>query len=515
MAVLLVLVKMALPEIIRLGTTAIESRNLEALIKCGVLAVTVTVLTLAFNAFNVLLIRHTKNRGEQGIQLRLAEKMIEMKIPALRRYKAGEIITETVNNPMEGIGGSLESLCCWIGGISALILSMAYMGFLEWRLALCIAAYNALLRVAGIFVEPRLKRNSRKVIEAAKASNNLFLNFLVNNIPVRIYEKNSFFHNLLRTRERDTLKANLIRSAWNNGVMDLTWATAKFAEFTIIYGFGGWLVYRGVTGIGTLLSFVFASDILVNGIDSFIQSLTAKNAALAGIESIERFLETAETENETGVLDAPGPFAVRFENVSFGYGENSILENISFTINHGDKVLLRGPNGEGKSTLLYLLSGLYRPKSGRIYFGGQDIGAVNLESLVDAYRFIPQTAYILAGDVRENIALETSYPETALRDIMRDLNLEGAVSTAPDSLSQGEKKRVGIGRALYKKRGDLVLGDEIFANLDRDNIASVIPVLKNRFYNKTVVFVCHDPVDFPFNRIFTVGGGKLAEEAVP
>jgi ATP-binding cassette subfamily B protein len=519
--VFLSFLNLVLPEVIRLSTDAIKNRDLEALVKIGTLGLAAAFLTVFIEAVNSYFRRWAQNYGEEGIQRQILEKTARIKTRSLRKYTSGEIVTETVNNTIDGIQLSFEGICSCAQGLAAILLTSVYMFFLDWRITLLIVGYNAALRLISIRIERQMKKNADRMVAVNKENNAFFVSFLINMMTVRIFERDGFFLKLLHKKERQTLKANFKQNAWNTGVVDATWATAKFAEFVIIYGLGGWLVYRGIISIGILLAFVFASDTFVKGIEAFSSSLVCKNAALAHIESIKRFLDIEDTECETGVLKLPPPFIVRFENVSFRYdasfgydgNEENILEGVHFIIEPGDKVLVRGPNGAGKSTLLYLLAGLYRPTGGRILFGGEDIATVNLDELVKTYGLISQRCYILNGNVKENIALNPEYREDAVQDILRLLLLERTVETAPQLLSQGEKQRINIGRALYKDGTALVLGDEIFSNVDKESITAIAKTIRDRFHDKTVVFVCHEPIDFPFNKIFSVRNKTVFQEA--
>jgi ABC-type multidrug transport system fused ATPase/permease subunit len=512
MAVLLSASKLILPEIIRLSIKSIEKQNVNMLMNYIVFALTLSVVNIAIIVLNALVVRRTKNIYEQSIQRRLIDKMEKIKLISLKKINVGDIITEMVNNPMDGVNNSMDCLCSWITGFSTILISIIYMCLLEWRLALCILSYNIILRLGSIFVERKLKKNSQEVIEVTKNNNNLIMNFITNNIIIRLYKKDNYFNDILKKNEHNALKANLKRNAWGNGLMDITWATAKFAEFVIIYGLGGLFVNRETTSIGTLLSFVFASDIFVNGIDSFASALFAKNRALAIIESINKFFGINETENECDVLNDQTFPPIYFRNVSFGYPGRPVLENVNLTINRGDRILLKGPNGEGKSTLLLLLSGLYRPQKGQIVFGNKETSGVNLENLIKIISIVPQSNYILDGSIKENIALNTVFSEVKIQEALHDINLKNITDISPQLLSQGEKKRINIGRAFYKDKVPILLGDEIFANLDKGNIEFIINNLKEYFDNGTFIFVCHDAIDFNFNRALTVNNKTITEE---
>jgi ABC-type lipoprotein export system ATPase subunit len=106
------------------------------------------------------------------------------------------------------------------------------------------------------------------------------------------------------------------------------------------------------------------------------------------------------------------------------------------------------------------------------------------------------------------------FSETKIQEALHDINLKSSAEISPQLLSQGEKKRINIGRAFYKDKVPIILGDEIFSNLDKGNIELLSNNLKRYFDNGTFVFVCHDMVDFDFNRVLTVSNKTIIEEKI-
>ncbi len=310
-----------------------------------------------------------------------------------------------------------------------------------------------------------------------------------------------------------TLQVNVKKFAWVNGLQDATWATMKLSEYVILYGLGGWMVVNVQTGIGTVFAFTLAIDLFVKGINSYVYSLTAKNTAIASVEKLNAVLNNPDTESGlTGYLEkASEPFAIMFDDVSFSYRDSKILERVNFEIKPGEKVLIKGLNGKGKSTLLNLICGLYRPTEGRILFGNTDTSNVSIDNLSDSYAYISQNSNMLNGSVYENIALNRSFSEEKCKKISAILNVERVTDNVPSSLSQGEKQRINIGRALYKNGVNVVLADEIFSNIDRDNTEFILQTFNEQFADKTVIMVCHDSYDYGFNKILMVGNNTVTE----
>ena len=157
----------------------------------------------------------------------------------------------------------------------------------------------------------------------------------------------------------------------------------------------------------------------------------------------------------------------------------------------GERVLLQGPNGEGKSTLLYLLSGQYRPDSGRILYGSTPTAELSLKALREKYRLIAQENDLFHCDVPRNIELSGEPDREACRETLGKLRMEDRLEREASRLSQGEKQRVNIARAL-RRGGDgeiFLLGDEITANIDPENAANIFRLLQEEFAHSTIILV--------------------------
>ncbi len=155
---------------------------------------------------------------------------------------------------------------------------------------------------------------------------------------------------------------------------------------------------------------------------------------------------------------------LRFENVSFGHGDRTILKNLSFAIAPGEFVAVIGANGAGKSTLTKLSNGLYRPAAGRVLVHGQDTRSVRVSRLAreTGYLFQNPDLQLCQPTVREEILLGLAYtqedPEKRLsrcEKVLADLELEG--SGSPMRMSRGERQRVALASVLAREPGLLIL----------------------------------------------------------
>ena len=198
------------------------------------------------------------------------------------------------------------------------------------------------------------------------------------------------------------------------------------------------------------------------------------------------------------VLDARGVA----KTLGTGRGQRRILDGVDLEVQAGEVVAVLGRSGSGKSTLLHLLGGLDRPDAGRILLAGQDLTTQKPRALARTrlrhVGFVFQSFHLieeLSGE--ENVLLPARLPgagrdgERRARRLIGELGLTEIAGRRPHELSGGEQQRLAIARALVNDP-ELVLADEPTGNLDQENGATVLALLRN-LRRRAVVIVTHEP----------------------
>lgn len=219
---------------------------------------------------------------------------------------------------------------------------------------------------------------------------------------------------------------------------------------------------------------------------------------------------------------------IKFENVTKSYGQNTILKDLSFTVNPGEFVVLIGPSGCGKTTTLKTINRLIEPDRGKIYINGEDITKVNPVELRRTIGYVIQQIGLFPNmTVEENIAIVPKllkYPKEKWQDIVKELlELVGMpydenAHKYPSELSGGQQQRIGVLRALAASP-PIVLMDEPFGALDpitRDTLQDEVRRIQRKL-KKTIVFVTHD-MDEAIKMADTIvfmDSGKILQMASP
>ena len=227
----------------------------------------------------------------------------------------------------------------------------------------------------------------------------------------------------------------------------------------------------------------------------------------------------------------PDPEAlVECRNLSFGYGQRLILDDVSFTVPRGKVTALMGASGGGKTTVLRLVGGQLRASRGELLFDGRDVGTLDPKGLYAIRRRMGMLfqfgALFTDLSVFDNVAFplreHTPLPEARERDIvlmkLNAVGLRGARDLMPGEISGGMARRVALARAIALDP-DLVMYDEPFAGLDPISLGTAAQLIRrlNDTLGITSIVVSHD-LEETFriaDQVIVLANGKVAAQGTP
>jgi ATP-binding cassette subfamily B protein len=279
------------------------------------------------------------------------------------------------------------------------------------------------------------------------------------------------------------------------------------AQNIIITFFAARLVIYGDITLGMMLAIQFIIGQLNGPVEQLVNFADTAQDAKISFERIEEIhsMQNEEDANDMKIEDIPKAADIIISNLSFRYGgpySPEVLSNISLILPNKKTTAIVGESGSGKTTLLKLLLGVYQPVNGQITIGDCPMKNISIGAWRKECAFVLQDGYIFSDTITDNIGLsEGLIDETRLKRAAGVANIDEFIESLPlgyktligadgQGLSQGQKQRILIARAVYKNP-KYVFFDEATNALDASNEYTIMKNLNLFFINRTVVIVAH------------------------
>jgi ATP-binding cassette subfamily B protein len=305
-------------------------------------------------------------------------------------------------------------------------------------------------------------------------------------VQVKLYHINL---KILKINQIDSVGSNLINTLSD---IALTFLTVYF-------------VIEGEITLGMMIAVQYILGQLKSPLSAIIQFISSYQIAYISFIRINESSNIPDEQLEEKIYHRtlPEVKSLTLKKVYFAYNNvtKSTLSNINLTIQQGKITAIVGASGSGKSTLLKLLSRLYVPNSGDYFIGNTNMSSVDLGIWRDKLGVVNQNSDVFKETIKDNIILGSEYDIDKFYEVIKRVNLLDEIESMPAGfntlmgengrgLSEGQKQRIMIARALYKNPDYLFL-DEATNSLDSINESILVKNLNEIFEGKTVVIVAH------------------------
>lgn len=463
---------------------------------------------------------------EYVLRKRYFKKMLEKDFSFFLNFRTGDLVTRLTNDIQDHpkIGWFLCSgIFRAFDSFIKIAFCLGIMFFMSWKLTLLAIIPLPFMIIIFYMTSEKLYKNFQKNQEAISEINNqlemTFSGIKIIKSFVCEDKYKRFFHDALNNRYKTEMKVVKI-----NTILHLIYEYIDYFAMIGIILFGGYLVVKGQITVGTFYAFYTYLSMLIYPILDIPQLFISGKQAYVCIDRLEEINDyPVANDNQTGSLALESINNLEFSNVSFMFQNRKepVINSINFNINKGQRLLILGPAGAGKSTILGLLTGLYKPLSGEIKLNGKPINEYNIEQLRDKIGYVPQEPSLFSGTIRENIIFGLKdFDESLYERIITAVQMKEEIDQFIDgdqtrigqkglSLSGGQKQRIAIARALLRKPEILIL-DDITASLDASKEELLWQEITELFSDITAFIVSHRLSSLRYvNEVILLDSGKI------
>ncbi len=458
------------------------------------------------NIFNYLAlynITFLKNGILKNLRSNLYKKVLKMPISFFVNKKKGDLISRITADILEIQVSYLSMLEVIVREPLTILFTIIVMFTISPELTLFIILF---IPISGFFISIIGKKLKKDSTEVQKGQSD-FLSILDETINgqkiIKSFLAESFFIKKFNS-------INYLLFKFSNKVINRKNLAAPFSEFMgilvigILLWYGGKMVLinESLSGTTFIVFMGLAYNILTpaKNLSKSFYSIKKGSAAAERVFEIVNIKENDKEKKLKKIDDFKSE--IKFENVTFSYDSNVILDSVSFKLKKGDSIAIVGTSGAGKTTIANLLNGFYQVDSGAISIDGENINNINKNSLYKLISIVTQESILFNDTIKNNLLIgsENSSNEEVLESsknanahefiINQENEYETLIGDQGNKLSGGQKQRLTIARAMLKSPSILIL-DEATSSLDSESEKKVQGAINKLMLNKTSLIIAH------------------------
>jgi ATP-binding cassette subfamily B protein/subfamily B ATP-binding cassette protein MsbA len=434
----------------------------------------------------------------------LFQRLLHLPLPKLWEMKTGGILSRITGDVDTTTGLLQMAIVSPAISIIRLIIAVAVLLVLNWRLALMALAIIPCVTLMSFIFSRRIRpiyRSLRKDVEQIDGRvGETFSGIRV----VRAFrrEKRELLDFMLG---RHTVLRKELFAHRRELVLWTSWGLLLGAVNVVIIWYGGYLNLVGGASIGDIMAFQWYTFLLLNPVWNIVHSFSELQRSLAAMERVFEVLAMPDDKpDRSDAREAPRLVEeIRFEDVEFEYRPGQpVVRDFQVTVPGGSVVALVGRSGAGKTTVTDLVARFHDPTRGRILLNGADIRDFRLQSYRELLAIVQQDVFLFDGSVRDNIAYgRHDAPEEEIEDAARRANAHEFIVKLPKQyetfigergvkLSGGQQQRLAIARAILASPQILIL-DEATSNLDTESEQLIQQSMATLLAGRTTFVIAH------------------------
>ncbi len=492
-----------------------------------------SVLALAFIGFlllrfgltygQVYTLQYAGQRIMFDMRRQIFGHLLRLPMSVLDREPVGRLVTRATNDVAAINEMYTRALVSLIQDFFMMLGVLAVMLRLNLRLTLYLLAFAPVIALLAFWFRAKARAAYREARKVLAQLNAYLAESLAGITVIQLFRQELRSFRRFEVINRDFFRAQM-RTIMAFGLFQPAIAMMQNIALAFLIWYGGRGVLSGVFTLGGLIAFTSYIRTLFQPLVRFSEEYNVLQAAMAAAERIFMFLDLPrELSGKKPVPELRGE--IEFRDVWFAYNdEDWVLKGVSFRVRPGETIAIVGPTGSGKTTIISLILGFYRPQKGQILIDGVPLEELDLAEYRRHVALVPQDVFLFSGDVWDNIRMwngglgreeaERAAKLVGIHDYVLRLP-EGYATDVKERgmrISVGERQLLSLARAAAAEP-KLVILDEATANVDSHTEALVQQALEKVMAGRTTIAIAHRLSTIRnADRVLVIHEGKLVEE---
>ncbi|MFT3985609.1 MAG: ABC transporter ATP-binding protein [Lachnospiraceae bacterium] len=483
------------------------------------------LLTIIFVTYKITYRKKYSASGKEDMRLcmELADKIRRLPLSYLGKRDLSDLTSVIMDDVAVTANTLATAVTELISGLLSSVMIMIALFIYEWRLALSLAVCLPLAAIA-MSLSKAISEGANKSNKQKKLSISDGLQEYLENMKVlRTSQKMEDYQRGLAYKIKKIIPGLVLYELLAGLSISVSYNVMRIGlGFTIITGSA--LLISGRISMLTFLIFLLVAARIYEPLTRACEMLGELIYSLVSAKRISDLLDSPEqTGNEKVTLSQ---FDISFDHVSFGYHQEEVIHDVSFTAKQGEITALVGPSGCGKSTLCKLAARFWDVQRGNVSIGGVNVNEIAPETLLKNYAIVFQDVVLFNDTIFNNIKIgrENATREEVLAaaklarcdEFIERLQqgYETVIGENGKTLSGGERQRLSIARAFLKD-APIILLDESTASIDPENETKIQEAIGTLIQNKTVLIIAHKLRSIvECDKIIVLKEGRIAEEGM-
>lgn len=470
----------------------------------------ISIITLIVDWLRAFTMISLGQRTVRDVRRTLFDHVQRLPMRFFDRYPVGRLVTRLTND-LEHLAEMFSAgVIAMVADVFVMVVILTMLFAIDPRLALAALALVPVLGIAAVIFRYKVRQAYREVrVKIARL--NAHLQETISGMKVvQLFARERRNFEDFR-RENASHRDSWLRSIRYDALLFSTVDLATNLTRALIFWYGAQMVGLGDVTLGTIYVFSDYMSRFFRPLMDLSAKYSVMQSSMASAERVFQLLD--EPREPQGKVESPASAAaaaagpapvgseVEFDGVTFAYGAETVLRDVSFRVAAGERVAIVGHTGSGKTTTLKLLARLYELQEGSIRIDGEDIRDIPKPDLRRRMAFVLQDVFLFDGDLRYNIVLGRDVADDVVDEAARATHVDDLIERLPNgwahkvsergvNFSTGQRQLLSFARALAREP-QLLLLDEATSSVDTETEALIQDALHHLMAGKTSIVVAH------------------------